>query len=322
MIPDDRKPLISRYRIKSRGFLNAVSGRREFEGALIRIGDGFGCIHPWPELGDPSLDKCLADLQGPRFWPIVRRAIRCAEYDEAARSREESLFEEMEIPPSHATITDPKPSEIAKAVEAGFTVVKLKGGRDLEKEGDFLESMRGEFPQLRWRIDFNESLSPEKASAFLLGLSEKARSAIDFIEDPSPYSDTAWSDLFRKTRVPLAVDRESGLHRSGAKVMVIKPAIDEPFLLAEAAIAQMQRVVLTSYMDHPFGQAFAAWEAARLELQVPGITGVCGLQTHHLFEAGEFSEQLGPWSPNFTPPPGTGLGFDDLLDALPWTRLY
>lgn len=322
MISDDRKPLISRYRIKSRGFLNAVSGRREFEGALIRIGDGFGCIHPWPELGDPTLDKCLADLEGPRFWPIVRRAIRCAEYDEAARSREESLFEEMEIPLSHATITDSKLSEIAKAVEAGFTVVKLKGGRDLAKEGDFLESMLNEFPALKWRIDFNESLSPEKASDFLLGLSEKARAAIDFIEDPSPYSDTAWSDLFRKARVPLAVDRESGLHRSGAKVMVIKPAIDEPFLLAEAAIAQMQRVVLTSYMDHPFGQAFAAWEAARLELQFPGITGICGLQTHHLFEAGEFSEQLGPWSPNFTPPPGTGLGFDDLLDALPWTRLY
>jgi O-succinylbenzoate synthase len=322
MISIEQKPLISRYRIKSRGFLNAVSGRREFEGALIRIGDGFGCIHPWPELGDPPLEKCLADLQGPRFWPIVRRAIRCAEYDEAARSREESLFEEMEIPLSHATITDARPSEIAKAVEAGFTVVKLKGGRDLRKESDFLQSMRTEFPELKWRIDFNESLTPAQASDFLLGLSEKTRAAVDFIEDPTPYSDSAWTDLFRKARVPLAVDHEAAPNRPGAKVMVIKPAVDEPFLLAEAANAQMQRVVLTSYMDHPFGQTFAAWEAARLELQFPGISGVCGLQTHHLFEAGEFSEQLGPSSPNFTPPPGTGLGFDDLLDALPWTRLY
>jgi O-succinylbenzoate synthase len=80
-------------------------------------------------------------------------------------------------------------------------------------------------------------------------------------------------------------------------------------------------VVLTSYMDHPLGQAFAAWEAARLALQFPGLVGICGLQTHHLFEPDGFVELLGPWSPQFQAPPGTGLGFDDLLAALPWTPL-
>jgi O-succinylbenzoate synthase len=104
--------------------------------------------------------------------------------------------------------------------------------------------------------------------------------------------------------------------------MVIKPAVDEPFLLAEAAVRHGQQVVLTSYMDHPLGQAFAAWEAARLGLQFPGLVGIGGLQTHHLFEPDAFSEALGPWSPDFKVPAGTGLGFDDALDALPWTRLY
>jgi O-succinylbenzoate synthase len=75
-------------------------------------------------------------------------------------------------------------------------------------------------------------------------------------------------------------------------------------------------------MDHPVGQAFAAWEAARLELQFPGLVGICGLQTHHLFESNEFAEALGPWSPEFKAPDGIGLGFDDLLAAQPWTRLY
>ncbi len=322
MISEDSKPLISTYRMRSRGFLNALSGRRVFEGALIRVGDGFGCIHPWPELGDPSLDKCLADLQGERRWPIVRRALRCAEYDAAARSRSESLFEEMEIPQSHATITDAKAEEVTKAVDAGFTTVKLKGGRDLKKESTFLETMSAEFPSLKWRLDFNESLTPEQAASFLLGLSEKTRQAIDFVEDPCPFSETAWPDLYKKTRVKLAVDREAAPHRAGAQFTIIKPAIDEPFLLGEAAIAHQQRAIVTSYMDHPFGQAFAAWEASRLELQLPGLVGVCGLQTHHLFEENEFSEELGPWSPDFKIPSGTGLGFDDALDALPWTRLY
>ena len=85
MHPPDPKPLISRYRLRARGFLNAISNRREFEGALIRIDGGFGCIHPWPELGDPPLEKCLADLAGARRWPIVKRAVRCAEYDRVAR---------------------------------------------------------------------------------------------------------------------------------------------------------------------------------------------------------------------------------------------
>lgn len=322
MILPDQKPLIARYRMKSRGFLNAISGRREFEGALIRVGDGFGCIHPWPELGDPTLEKCLADLQGERRWPIVRRALRCAEYDEAARSRSESLFEEMEVPQSHATVTDLKRAAIADAVEAGFTIVKIKGGRDIGREGAFLESMVVEFPSLKWRIDFNESLTPEHAASFLLGLSEKVRTAIDFIEDPCPFSETVWPELYRKSRVKLAIDRESGPHRVGAQVTVIKPAVDEPYLLGEAAIAHQQQVVVTSYMDHPFGQAFAAWEASRLELQLPGLVGVCGLQTHHLFEANEFTEELGAWSPDFKIPGGTGLGFDDQLDAMQWTWLY
>jgi O-succinylbenzoate synthase len=118
------------------------------------------------------------------------------------------------------------------------------------------------------------------------------------------------------------VDREASTQSSAAQVMVIKPAIDEPFLLAEAAIAHRQKVVLTSYMDHPLGQTFAAWEAARLGLQFLGLPGLCGLQTHHLFEPDAFTECLGPWSPDFTAPAGNGLGFDDLLDALPWTRLH
>jgi O-succinylbenzoate synthase len=84
---------------------------------------------------------------------------------------------------------------------------------------------------------------------------------------------------------------------------------------------ELQRVVVTSYMDHPLGQAFAAWEAGRLALQFPGLVGVCGLQTHHLFEPDAFTEALGPWAPSFQAPPGKGLGFDDLLGKLPWKRL-
>lgn len=320
----DQKPMISRYRLKAkaRGPLNSVSRRREFEGVLIQIDGGFGCIHPWPELGDPPLEKCLADLAGARRWPIVRRAIRCTEYDRAARVFDHSLFEDTEVPESHATLPLADTTEVVLAVEAGFQIIKLKAGLNPAAETKFLDAMVAEYPSLKWRLDFNESLTPDEALAFLSGLAESTRKAIDFVEDPCPYSVSAWKDLYRKTRVKLAVDREAAPLSSAAQVMVIKPAIDEPFLLAEAALANQQRVVLTSYMDHPVGQTFAAWEAGRLGLQFPGLPGICGLQTHHLFEADAFTEWMGPWSPAFQAPAGRGLGFDDLLDALPWTRLY
>ena len=315
------QPLISRYRLKSRGLLNSISRRREFDGVLIQIDGGFGCIQPWPELGDPSLEKCLADLAGARRWPIVRRAVRCAEYDRVARDFDHSLFEEMDVPASHATLVTTDLAMAANAVALGFTTIKLKTGRDPAAETKFLDAMTAEHPAVKWRLDFNESMESAAAADFLLGMAEPTRSAIDYAEDPCPYADATWRELHRQTKIKLAVDREAAPQSAAAQVMVIKPAIDEPFLLGEAAIRNLQQVVLTSYLDHPVGQTFAAWEAARLELQFPGLVGLCGLQTHHLFEPDAFAEMLGPWSPVFQVPEGTGLGFDDLLDELPWTRL-
>jgi len=310
------------YRLKSRQNLNTRSKRREFEGVLLRDAEGgYACIHPWPELGDPSLQRCLEDLAGARRWPIVRRALRCMEMDGAARSVQDPLFEDLEVPLSHATLVVRDHDDVSQAVDAGFTVAKLKCGNNLPVERAFLVAMIEKYPDLKWRLDFNESGDPGDLAEWISQFPVETRGRIDFIEDPCEFSGPKWRELYQKTRVPLAVDRESGPHRTEAQVMVIKPAIDEPWLLAEAAVGNNQRVVVTSYMDHPVGQAFAAWEAGRLALQFPGLVGVCGLQTHHLFERDVFVEALGPWTPGFNAPPGTGLGFDDLLGKLPWKRV-
>ena len=310
------------YRLKSRRHLNARSKRREFEGILLRDGEGgYGCIHPWPELGDPTLAKCLEDLGGARRWPIIRRALRCVEMDGAARSMKDPLFEELEIPASHATLAGCDEEEVRRAVDAGFTCAKLKLGGVTSSELAFLERMNSLHPGLRWRLDFNETGDAAELGEWFAGMPAEVTSRIDFLEDPAPFADSTGRELHRKTRIPLAVDRESAPGRSAAQVMILKPAVDEPWLLAEAAASQGQQVVVTSYMDHPLGQAFAAWEAGRLALQFPGLVGTCGLQTHHLFEPDAFTEALGAWTPAFNAPPGTGLGFDDLLEKLPWKRV-
>ena len=57
---------IHQYVMRSRGSLNAKSVRCVHRGALVRVdheeGVGYGCIHPWPELGDKDLDQILTML--------------------------------------------------------------------------------------------------------------------------------------------------------------------------------------------------------------------------------------------------------------------
>jgi len=47
----------------------------------------------------------------------------------------------------------------------------------------------------------------------------------------------------------------------------------------------------------------------------------CGLLTHRCFETDPFFEQIRCDGPRLVPPPGTGLGCDELLEKLPWKAL-
>ena len=318
---EDDQIYYSPYTLHSASGLNSASARRSFDGVLIRTKGGFGCIHPWPELGDPSLDKCLKDLRGKRRWPIVKRALRCAELDGKARQLEDWMFDEVELPKSHGTLVTLDTDNVTELHSAGFETFKLKVGRNLSHEADLLNGLAKQFDQCRWRLDFNENADVESVVRFIETLDEGARAAIDFLEDPVPYSPETWRRLRRKVGLNLAVDRESSVQSSVGQVMVIKPAIDEPWLLTEAAQRHGQGVVITSYMDHPLGQSFAAWEAVSMNASFPGAVGLCGLQTHGLFRPDAFTECLGAPQPEFQPARGTGLGFDDELEELVWKRL-
>jgi O-succinylbenzoate synthase len=47
----------------------------------------------------------------------------------------------------------------------------------------------------------------------------------------------------------------------------------------------------------------------------------CGLFTHVLYEPNEFIEAIRCDGARLLPPSGTGIGFDGLLERLPWKRL-
>jgi O-succinylbenzoic acid--CoA ligase len=303
---------IYHYRLTLRhGPANARSQRRAVEGFLIRSGDGYGCVHPWPELGDPSMVELLALLCAGRSDRLLDRALACAAADGAARRAGGSLFDKAYtahasyrpysgIPRSHATITGE--ADFPALAAAGFTAVKMKThGAD----ATITERVRAAVEAgLRVRLDCNGT------GITALHSLRPFVEHIDFIEDPEPYDAARWRRIRDELGIPLALDRLDAPDNGGYDVRVLKPAL-------ETCERRAVPVVFTSYMDHPLGQMFAAWEASRYD----GTQLEAGLLTHHLFQPDAFTEAVRSEGPQLLPPAGTGLGFDALLDALPWQRL-
>lgn len=270
------------YELIPRRRLSAIATSGPRCGALIRVDDGFADIHPWPELGDAPLDEQLALLRRSETTNLTAASLRFAAIDAAARRTVKSVFEGRVIPPSHWPGADPP---------TGFDTVKLKS---IDRIPD----------NVRLRIDFNATLTPDE---FVRIADTLPRERIDFIEDPCPYDAATWRSLRERTGLRLALDRGTGAE--DVDVLVVKPAVQEiPRTSAE--------IVVTSYMDHPLGQWCAAYTAASA-----GITNTCGLVTHVLYEPDPFIERMRIDGARLVPPSGTGFGFDDLLEALPWRRI-
>ena len=286
---------IHRYTLRSKTAVNAVTTARTHEGALVKIGGGHGCLQPWPELGDLPLDRQISILAKGGFTAMIERLRICCKLDEAARKLGRSEFVDFTIPPSH------------RYGEDDTGVVKVKCGPDVAAEAARLKR----FAASRLRLDFNATLTPDSFQEFVRRLDDATAARIDFIEDPFDVPFYVWEKAQRSVPFALASDRVP----VSAEVEVVKPAI-------QTMQRRRHRVVFTSNMDHPIGQLFAAREAAAYLTAHPNQAEICGLATHVLFEPDAFFERMRCDVDNrLVFPGGTGFGFDDLLESIPWQRL-
>jgi O-succinylbenzoate synthase len=271
-----------RYTLTPHRALSALAASGPRQGALLRVGVGFADVHPWPELGDLPLDEQLARLARGETTALTRRSLAFAELDGGARQEGRSLFEGLTIPESHWPGADPPEA---------FDTIKLKGIETIPE-------------RVRLRIDFNAQLT---AAEFVRIAPTLPRERIDFVEDPCPYDAATWRALREQTGLRLALDR--GDAAEGVDVLVVKPAVQE---MPKVDIP----IVVTSYMDHPVGQFFAAYVAAS-----NSVERRCGLFTHVLYENDAFIEPIRAEGARLLPPEGSGVGFGELLERLPWRRL-
>jgi O-succinylbenzoate synthase len=271
------------------------------------------------------LEFHLDKLAAGEVTPLAEIALQCAEADGEARRRGVSLFEDLAVPVSHyswsfAQGTD---AQMKRVLGEGWPAIKAKGFPHWGETLRFVEGCArvAEGTDLLLRVDFNGCLERDHFERFIEFMALKAYRRIDVIEDPFPYDAEAWTACKQRWGVGLALDKGWQQASVGFDAVVVKPARRDWQPIAEKF--PEHPLILTSAMDHPLGQSFAAYQAALAWRQLGSErVSLCGLCTQHLFEPDAFSERLVTRGGHFTPDTtGGGLGFGDLLEALPWRSL-
>ncbi len=309
------------YTLYPVGALSARAAAQPREGVLLR-GDngGYACLQSWPELGDAPLEYELDGLREGSPLRLGERALKCMEVDGEARAKGVNLFEELTVPRSHATLTvSATPSQVYNLHQRGFRVGKIKVIPKLASTVERLTNLAAMVPDWKWRVDFNCTLSVDDTLRFWDMLSDAMKARIDFVEDPCYYDVDSWQCL-QDAGIPLGYDlpvqNENIIpHRTTKPMMrLVKPARHH---------SNSGLPVFTTYLDHPLGQCWAAYNAALFYKDKPAEDiPLCGLVTQHIYRPNAFAEELGlDISPDFIPPTGTGLGFDALLASVAWKKL-
>ena len=313
---------IHRYTLRSGAALNSASVRREFPGALIRINGGYAAVHPWPEFGDAALEIQLQTMASGGSTPLLERALHCAAVDGAARAQGVSLFEGLEVPESHYSWSQSQPTDYQLGLlqRQGFSAIKVKGFANYGETSRFLDCCAKALPHLRLRVDFNGCLDRFTFSKFIEFMGLRTYRQLDLVEDPFPYDAAQWQAVRGAWGVRLALDKGWRQGTTGFDAVVVKPARRDWRTVAQHLPGSP--LILTSAMDHALGQAYAAYEAALCKHETGNLLSLCGLCTHHLFDNDPFFERMSVMDGVLqVDRQGTGLGFNEVLEALPWEPL-
>ena len=79
---------------------NAKTPSSTIKGALIMINGGYGCIQPWPTLGDKNLEYHLDSILSDTPSEIAQAAIKCCMIDSEARKKKFNLMIRLSAFPS------------------------------------------------------------------------------------------------------------------------------------------------------------------------------------------------------------------------------
>lgn len=321
----------SPYILTPRQDLNAASAGAARRGSLLKVewGDGlrgFADLHPWPELGDLPLKTQLAQLTKGQLTPLGQQSLSLARRDAELRQAQKNIFDVGVPVVNNFLLSDLRVlnSDLLKTIKSdGFSTVKVKVGRDvfLETQAIRLIAEAG----LRLRLDFNAVGSLNSYQKFMGGLSPEVRDRIEYVEDPFPFEFSSWNEA--RHFAPLALDHQydkvpwASLSSLPFDVLVVKPAKVDVVKALELCQQWQLKATVTSNMDHPVGIMHALGLGMELKKKHGNMILEAGCLTHHLYQSDSFAAELSTQGPCLRKVRGTGVGFDELLEALPWQIL-
>lgn len=305
----------SLYELVAKRNIQSKKSYSSRQGALLQVefedgSVGYADCHPWEEFGDLPLKVQLELLESGRCTRLTARSIHYAKIDAEARAKKINVLQSCKIPASHYFISELDHSALEEAEKAwgeGFTTFKIKLGKELSKEEELIKSLARKFPEMKLRLDFNSKLNRDQFISFLDKITSY-RNNLDFVEDPFPFDYGAWRQIQETFEISLAADEHFKVafgNPEAAKVLIMKPAVH-----CMKLVDGSQRLVVSSYLDHPIGQFGAAYIASKASNEV------CGLLSHHAYQANPFSKSIKHQGPVLTSAEGTGFGFDDELKKL------
>jgi O-succinylbenzoate synthase len=296
----------SHYQLTSLVDLNAKTNERLRSGTLLKIDFGggkigFADLHPWPELGDPSLEQCLQER-----GTLFQRALEIAEMDGEARAR--GILLQTQVPASHRLIRDARNLRPQDSPQA---IYKVKCGGDLSVETPKLQEIVKNLREIqKLRLDFNMTLAPEDFQRWMDASSWWLLPRLDFVEDPSPFE----PKVYTQWRSLIAIDRVSVPDNFQMGIKVVKPVRENIETLPQFLNDHIDRIVFTHNMDHPLGQRAARVCATQFYQKYPRFSEAGGLDSFDGYvlrdEALVEPQEI-----------ETGLGLDRFLARQTWTPI-
>lgn len=311
--------------------LNAVPSKGQRQGSLLKVQwedglRGYADLHPWPELGDLPLKDQLMQLSFGNYTSQVQQSLCLARWDAELRSEGKNIFDVGEPIKNNFLVSDisqvTAESLLATKLK-GFDTLKIKVGKDPQEETRILNQIADS--GFKVRLDFNGVGSLSSFQKFMAYLSVEARVAIEYVEDPFPYSEQSWMEA--RQLCPIAIDnyfdqvKWDAMSEAPCDVLIVKPVKLDMVEVIRRIKAWNLKVTITNYMDHPVGTMHALGTAMELKKKLGDSVLQAGCLTHHLYQADAFFAELHNDGPFLRKTAGTGVGFDHLLEALPWQHV-
>lgn len=255
------------YSIYSSKFYGA-SLDETLRGVLLRKNDQITCLQPWPQLGDPTLEELLPQLDQPKstWHPLLKHSMAVLD-DKTFNAKTLRSYEDAQVSlPSHALVSyESSKEQIIALARQGFSQFKIKFRPHFEPtQGAFrhFQELKKDF-SIKLRLDANSFFKTEESFLKHWDQFRDLHDQIEFIEDPIPFELESWRRL-QNEGVRIAADRPLHFMSASqvnaefpASVLVMKPI---RHLLSEwenTFLTAGKKLVFTTALDHPWGQLWA-----------------------------------------------------------------